>query len=113
MTRRGLREGKLELFESGLVLRSPFELGILPSESGKQDYHVGEIDGKTLAEICEFEKGLDLFQVRRDRPIANSLCLHDVHQNACGGDRKSEEFDGMSMKEGFLGFDVQVILLKS
>ena len=85
------------------MLQSPLKLGILPSELGKRDYCVGEIDDKMLVEICESKKGLDLFQVPRDWPIANSFCFRDVHRNACGGDHKSKEFDGMSMKEGFLG----------
>ena len=78
------------------------------SESGKRDYRVREIDDKTSVEICESKKGLDLFQVRWDSPITNSFCFCDVHQNACGGDHKSKEFDRMSMKEGFLGFDVRL-----
>ena len=45
------------------MLWSPLELGILLSESGKQDYRVGEIDDKTSIELCESEEGLDLFQV--------------------------------------------------
>ena len=110
---RSLHEGKLELFESGLVLWLPLELGILPSESGNRDYCVREIDDKMSVEICKSKKGLDLFQVQRDRPIANSLCFRNIHRNASGGDHKSKEFDRMSMKEGFLGFDVQAVLQKS
>ena len=45
------------------MLQSPLELGILPSELGKWDYRVGEIDNKTSVEVCKPEKGLDLFQV--------------------------------------------------
>ena len=95
------------------MLWSPLELGILPSESSKWDYCVGEIDNKMSVEICKSEKGLDLFQVRRDWPIANSFRFHNVHRNACGRDHESEEFDRMSMKERFLGFDVKVVLPKS
>ena len=95
------------------MLWSPLELGILPSESSKGDYHVGEIDNKMLVEICKSEKGLDLFQVQRDGPITNSSCFRNVHRNACGGDHESEEFDRMSMKEGFLRFDMKVVLPKS
>ena len=95
------------------MLWLPLKLGILPSESGKQDYCVGEIDNKMSVEICESEKGLDLFQVQRNWPITNSFCFCNIHRNACGGDHKSEEFNGMSMKKGFLRFDVKVVLPKS
>ena len=53
---RGLCKGELELFESSLVFHTPLELGVLPSESGERDYHVGEIDDEVSIKVCESKK---------------------------------------------------------
>jgi len=105
----GLREGFLKLVESNLVLQAPNELRIFPGETSQGNCCVRKADNEASIEVGKAEERLYLLDVCWDRQFGDGLHFCAIHSDTCGRYHESQELNRVSMEQGFLWFDVEVV----
>ena len=74
---------------------------------------MGEVLDKSAIEVAETQEGLKILNLLGSGPIGDCHQFGRVHANLIVGYDHAEVFDGILLKEAFLGFQEQVFLLES
>jgi len=106
-------ESLLKLAEGGATGVTEVPRSTFAGETGQRSDEVGVIVYESVVEVCKTQKGLNVLDLTRLRPVLNCLDLLRGHGEPGGRELVAEVLSGVGGPFTFLGFGIKSVLAES